>query len=88
MHSYAERGQKTFLISTLVDLQALSYLSSQKTFLISTLVDKTHLTSRRLSKDLFNFYSCRFAYLDGKVRGQKTFLISTLVDSYCKFESR
>ena len=32
------------------------------------------------SKDLFNFYSCRFNGVGLEVDGQKTFLISTLVD--------
>ena len=40
MHSYADRGQKTFLISTLVDFAiGLRARPCQKTFLISTLVD-------------------------------------------------
>ena len=61
MHSYADRGQKTFLISTLVDIDC-------------------HKISP-LSKDLFNFYSCRFIKDVERSMCQKTFLISTLVDT-------
>ena len=32
------------------------------------------------SKDLFNFYSCRFKARNSSNQRQKTFLISTLVD--------
>ena len=61
MHSYADRGQKTFLISTLVDIR-VGCVSS-------------------VSKDLFNFYSCRLDGLFDSLNRQKTFLISTLVDA-------
>ena len=46
MHSYADRGQKTFLISTLVDIEIQYNYKSQKTFLISTLVDSKFVTNR------------------------------------------
>ena len=61
-------------------MSASRWLWCQKTFLISTLVDPGAGVLLTTSKDLFNFYSCRFNGVGLEVDGQKTFLISTLVD--------